>query len=93
MTLHLFQEGDSNVFAFTLDRSGHNLPCTQKRDWTHLETLDLVKFAWGEHNFGEVYGALDVAGFYMFEGEKRPVPAPAPKSQAPLPERRDAEPT
>jgi hypothetical protein len=85
MTLHLFQEGDSNVFAFTLDRTGHNLPCTQERDWTHLETLDLVTFAWGEQDFGEVYGALGVAGFYMFERETRPVPGPAPKVQASLP--------
>jgi hypothetical protein len=29
----------------------------------------------------------------MFEAEMRPVPAPAPKSQTRLPERRDAEPT
>jgi hypothetical protein len=93
MTLHLFQEGDSNVFAFTLDGTGHNLPWTQESDWTQLETLDLVKFAWGEHNFGEVYGALGVAGFYLFEGEMRPVRVPAQKSQAPLPERRGAEPT
>ena len=91
MTLHLFRDGDSDVFAFTLDRTGHNLPCTQESDWIYLETLDPVKFAWGEQSFGEVYGALGVAGFYMFEGEMLPVPAPAPKTQAPLPERRDAE--
>jgi hypothetical protein len=93
MTLHLFRDGDSDVLAFTLDRTGHNLPCAQESDWTYLETLDPVKFAWGKQNFGEVYGALGVVGFYRFEDEMRPVPAPAPKAPAPLLEGRDAEPT
>jgi hypothetical protein len=53
MVLHLFRDGD--VFAFTVDRTGHNLPCTQESEWRFMETLDGVKFAWGEENFGDVY--------------------------------------
>jgi hypothetical protein len=69
MTLHLFRDGDSDLLAFTLDRTGHNLPCTQESDWHFVETLDPVRLAWGEQDFGEVYSALAVAGFYLFEGE------------------------
>jgi hypothetical protein len=69
MTLHLFRDGDSDVFAFTVDRTGHNLPCTQESEWRFMETLDGVEFAWGEENFGEVYSALAAAGFYLFEGD------------------------
>ena len=74
MTLHLLQDRDSDVFAFTLDRTGRNLPCTQDSEWRFLETLDPVKFAWGEESFGEVYSVLAVAGFYLFEGEMQPQP-------------------
>jgi hypothetical protein len=81
MTLHLFRDGDSDVFAFTVDRTGHNLPSTQESDWQFLETLDGVKFAWGEENFGEVYGALAAAGFYLFEGEMQPLPGADQKAR------------
>jgi hypothetical protein len=82
MTLHLFRDGDSDVFAFTVDRTGHNLPCTQDSEWRFMETLDGVKFAWGEENFGEVHSALAAAGFYLFEGEMQALPSTKPKRQA-----------
>jgi hypothetical protein len=65
MAIHLFRAGNTEVFAFTLVRSGGNLPCTQESEWTFLETLDPVAFAWGEASFAEVYSALGVAGFCL----------------------------
>ena len=43
--LHLFRDGQSDVFALTRDRSGRNLPAAQDSDWSFLETLDPVRLA------------------------------------------------
>src|SRR6185503_11161254 len=69
MELHLFRDGDSDVFAFTTDRTGECLPCTQESHWQFLETLAPVRFAWGQEEFGEVYDAIAATSFYLFEGE------------------------
>jgi hypothetical protein len=81
MVLHLFRDGDSDVYAFTLDRTGSNLPCTQESDWRFLETLDPVKFARGEDQFGEVDDAIAATGFFMFEGEMQPLPGAEQKAR------------
>jgi hypothetical protein len=78
MTLHLFRAGDSDIYAFTLDDTGDNLPRAQESDWRFLETLDPVRLAW--ENFREVCGALGVAGFYLFESELQPLSAQAPNT-------------
>jgi len=69
MGLHLFRDGASDVFALTVDRSGDNLPCTQESDWQFLETIDPIKFAWGEEAFGEADQSLKALGYFLFEGE------------------------
>jgi len=73
MTLHLFQDRDTDVFAFTSDRTGLNLPTEHDTEWLFLETLDEIEFAWGEQNFGDVYSAVAVTGFYLFQGEMQPL--------------------
>jgi hypothetical protein len=35
----------------------------------HDQTLDPVRFAWGEENFGDAGASLDANGFFLFEGE------------------------
>jgi hypothetical protein len=69
MTLHLFQLADTEVLALTYDRTGSNLPKGKGAEWRFRETLDPVRFAWGEENFGEARASLDANGFYLFEGE------------------------
>jgi hypothetical protein len=75
--LHLFRDGQSDVFALTRDRSGRNLPAAQDSDWSFLETLDPVRLAWGEEHFGEVDRAIAAAGFFLFEAELLPSTQPA----------------
>jgi hypothetical protein len=77
MALHLFRDGETDVFAFTTDRTGNCLPCTQESDWQFLETLAPVKFAWGEEDFGEVHDAIAATGFFLFEGEMMRSVSPA----------------
>lgn len=72
--LHLFQDRDTDVFAFTLDRTAANLPRMAGTRWMFLESMDTMAFAWGEENFGEVYAAIDRDGFYVFLGELQPPP-------------------
>lgn len=72
--LHLFQVRDSDVFAFTPDEAGCNLPRASDTRWVFLESMDTIAFAWGEENFGEVYGAIDRDGFFVFYGELEPLP-------------------
>jgi hypothetical protein len=78
MHLHLFRDGDTDVFAFTTDRSGNNLPCTQESCWYFVETLAPVRFAWGADEFGEVCASIAATGFYLFEGEMQPLPSSEP---------------
>lgn len=75
VTLHLFQDRDTDVFAFTPDRTGSNLPRNADTRWVFLESMQTIAFAWGEENFGEVYAAIDRDGFFAFFGELQPPPA------------------
>lgn len=75
VTLHLFQDRDTDVFAFTADRTGCNLPRNDDTEWVFLESMETIAFAWGEENFGEVYAAIDRDGFFCFFGERQPQPA------------------
>jgi hypothetical protein len=72
--LYLFQDRDSDVFAFTSDEAGHNLPRASDTRWVFLESMDTIAFAWGEEHFGEVYAAIDRDGFFVFYGELEPLP-------------------
>jgi len=84
MALHVFRYEDTDIFALTYERSGRNLPGARNfpeakgGKWRFIETLDPVKFAWGEENFGEAQAHLDLAGFFLFEGEMLPLPLEAP---------------
>ena len=69
MALHLFQYADTEILALTYDRTGGNLPKRKGAEWRFRETLDPLRFAWGEENFGDAGASLDANGFYLFEGE------------------------
>jgi len=89
MALHVFRYEDTDIFALTYQRSGKNLPEAESSpeakagNWRFIETLDPVNFAWGEETFGEAQAHLDLAGFFLFEGEMLPLP---PGPPGPLPE-------
>ena len=72
MTIHLFQDRNTDVFAFTNDGSGSNLPLKNDRLWVFLETLEPVRVAWGEELFQEVFDTIAKEGFFVFFGEKIP---------------------
>jgi hypothetical protein len=69
MVLHLFRDGHSDVFAFTIDATGNNLPAALY-SWRFMETLpDPIQFAFGEANFGDVDQSIAAMGFYLFEAD------------------------
>jgi hypothetical protein len=74
VAVHVFRYKDSDIFALTYDRSGGNLPTPRAGVWSFIETLDPVRFAWGEENFGEAFAHLDLDGYFLFEGEMVPQP-------------------
>ena len=82
MALHIFRYKDTNIFAFTYDQAGRNLPTPKAGSWRFIESLDPERFAWGEENFGEARANLDLDGFFLFEGEIVPQPVGDP---VPLP--------
>jgi hypothetical protein len=45
---HLFRDRDTEVFAFSVDWKGRNLPRHADTQWRYIETLDPVRLAWGE---------------------------------------------
>ena len=69
MTMHLFQDRDTDVFALTNDRTGGNLPTKEDTQWVFRETLDPVLLAWGEEHFKQVHDAIETEGFFIFAGE------------------------
>jgi hypothetical protein len=83
MALHVFRYRDTDIYALTYDRTGANLPVPKHGEWRYFETLDPIHFAWGEENFGAAQAALDVDGFFLFEGEmvsaQEDIPARVPK--------------
>ena len=72
VTIHLFQDRNTDVFAFTNDLSGSNLPLKNDTRWVFLETLEPVRVAWGEELFQEVFVAIAKEGFFVFLGESIP---------------------
>jgi hypothetical protein len=87
MALHVFRYKDTDIYALTYDKNGANLPIPKRGEWRFVETLDPVRFAWGEENFGAAEAALDAKGFFLFEGEMvvaegEDVSMGAPKHQA-----------
>ena len=73
MIIYLFQdEADREVFAFSIDVTGANLPLVSPHtEWIFLEALDTLKFAapWDIGDFQEVLDHLRAHGFYLFQGE------------------------
>ena len=73
MIIYLFQdEADSEIFAFSIDVTGANLPLVSPHtEWIFLEALDTLKFAaaWDIGDFQEVLDHLRAHGFYLFQGE------------------------
>ena len=73
MFIYLFRdESSSDIFAFSTDPSGGNLPlATAGTAWTFLETIDTLSFPepWDISDFREVLVGLKVDGFYLFQGE------------------------
>jgi hypothetical protein len=73
MIIYLFQdETDSEIFAFSIDVTGANLPpVSPHTEWIFLEALDTLKFAapWDIGDFQEVLDQLRAHGFYLFQGE------------------------
>ena len=68
MSIHLFQDRNTDVFAFTYDRSG-DLPLNDDTRWMFLETLEPVRVARGEELFQEVFDTIAKEGFFVFLGE------------------------
>jgi hypothetical protein len=69
MALHIFRYKETEIYALTHDAAGANLPGRTRAEWCFIETLDPVRFAWGEENFGAAWAELDANGFLLFEGE------------------------
>ena len=73
MIIYLFQdETDSEIFAFSIDVTGANLPLVSPHtEWIFLEALDTLKFPapWDIGDFQEVLDHLRAHGFYLFQGE------------------------
>ena len=73
MLIDLFgDESSSDIFAFSTDASGGNLPlATAGTAWAFLEAIDTLSFAdpWDIGDFQEVLDGLKVDGFYLFQGE------------------------
>ena len=84
MFIYLFRdESSSDIFAFSTDPSGGNLPlATAGTAWAFLEAIDTLSFPdpWDISDFQEVLKSLKVDGFYIFQGELI-TPAVAGKSK------------
>jgi hypothetical protein len=73
MRIYLFRdESDVEVFAFSSDVTGGNIPpITPHTEWILLEAIDTLKFPdpWDITDFQEVLDHLKADGYYLFEGE------------------------
>jgi hypothetical protein len=83
MRIYLFRdESDSDVFAFSTDVMGTNIPpVTPLTEWIFLEAIESLNFPepWDIEDFQEVLDHLKADGYYLFEAELI----------APLPSRKD----
>ena len=73
MQIYLFRdESDGEVFAFSTDASGGNIPpVTPHTEWIFLEAIDTLKFPepWDIDDFQQVIDRLKSDGYYLFQGE------------------------
>ena len=73
MRIYLFRdESDSDVFAFSNDVTGANIPPVRPlTEWIFLEAIDTLKFPepWDINDFQQVLDHLRENGYYLFEGE------------------------
>ncbi len=73
MVIYLFRdEGDANVFAFSIDVTGQNIPpVTPLTEWVFLEAFETLKLAepWDIDDFQDVLNHLRADGYYLFQGE------------------------
>jgi hypothetical protein len=73
MDIYLFRdESDSEVFAFSTDVSGANIPpVTPQTEWIFLEALNTLRFPgpWDIGDFKEVLDHLKADGYYLFQGK------------------------
>ena len=73
MLIYLFRdETDSEVFAFSADVTGANIPLiTPHTEWIFLEVMDTLKFPepWDIGDFQPVLDHLKADGYYLFQGE------------------------
>ena len=70
--LHLFRDRDTDVYAFSTDPTGANIPLqTASTQWAFRETLSTLAFPepWDIDDFQEVLDQLNAEGFYIFRGE------------------------
>ena len=73
MDIYLFRdEGDANVFAFSIDVTGQNIPrISPLTEWVFLEAFETLKFVepWDIDDFQDVLNHLKAEGYYLFRGE------------------------
>ena len=80
MVFFLFQDGDTDLFAFSTDRTGANIPRVERStQWLLRDRVIELKFAEGYDldDFQPVLDALDTDGFYLYRGDYLP-PCPPP---------------
>lgn len=86
MVIYLFcDESSTDVFAFTVDVTGANIPpVTPHTEWVFMEAIDTLRFAepWDIDDFGDVLDRLKADGYYLFAGELFEAPR-ATKSRRP----------
>jgi len=73
MLIYLFRdESSSDVFAFSTDVTGQNLPLRSPlTEWIFVEAIDTLKFVepWDIGDFQHVLDCLRAEGYFLFEGE------------------------
>lgn len=73
MVIYLFRdEGDANVFAFSIDVTGQNIPpVTPLTELVFLEAFETLKLVepWDIDDFQDVLNHLRADGYYLFQGE------------------------
>jgi hypothetical protein len=86
MLIYLFRdECDVNVFAFSTDVTGANIPpATPLTEWIFLEAIDTLRFPepWDVADFQVALDHLKAHGYYLFEGELIE-PSPSRKGRRP----------
>jgi hypothetical protein len=70
--VHFFRDRDTNVYAFTVDWRGLNLPRHDDTRWWHVEVLEPLEDAWSERHFGYVLRTLRTQGWFAFHGHVIP---------------------